>query len=226
MVTCSSVTLGNTLNLVLLANGIGALRGGLGGIDDLVSESLGNALEGTECGILGTLVHQVKRLVDAAERGDIHSLAADNTTGADTGRILTGTSVGGSLNKDLDRVLASKQVDELKGLLDGLESKLLLTVGAVASDHNSVNKTFNEGALNLLEAALLVAAGSVGAEDLLFNFLHVDVVSKRGFGADNALVAPHAETFGFAGEFDNLFVLVNFGTNFLVNYSVHLGFKG
>lgn len=198
----------------------------LGGVDDLVSEAFGNALEGTESGVLGTLVHQIERLVDAAERGDIDSLAADDTTGADTGRILTGTSVSGSLNKDLDRVLAGKQVDELKGLLDGLESELLLTVGAVAGDHNSVNKTFNEGALNLLEAALLVATGSVGAEDLLLNLLNVNVISKRGFRADNALVAPHAETFGFAREFDNLFVLVYFSTNdILVNYSVHLGSK-
>jgi len=226
MGTCSSVTFGNALNLVLLANGVRALSGGLGGVDDLVGEGLGDTLEGTESGVLRALVHQVERLVNAAEGRDINGLTTHNTTGTNTGGVLTGTSVGTGINKDLDRVLASEQVDELKGLLNDAEGVLLLTVGAVTGNHNGADEALNEGALDLLELALLVATGGEGNKDLLLNSLDVDVVRKGGFGADNAFVAPSAEKLGLNGELGvGLIVIVLVGLD-VFDHVCHVVFKG
>ena len=195
----------------------------LGGVDDLVGESLSNALEGAESGLLSTLVHEVESLINATERGDIDGLAADDTTRTNTSGVLTGTGIGASVNKDLKGVLAGKQVDELEGLLNDLEGLLLFTVSAGSRGHDSVDEALNKGALDLLEATLLVAASGVRHEDLLFDSFDVDIIFKGGFIAHNALIAPSAETEGLASEKGLVVTTLGLGISIVI---CHLVFKG
>ena len=77
---------------------------------------------------------------------------------------------------DLDGVLPSEQVDQLHGLLDDLDGHLLLTVVAGRGGHEHAREALNDGALGLLEAALLVAAGRVRHEHLLTDGFDLEVV--------------------------------------------------
>lgn len=52
-----SVGLGDTLELVLLLDGV-AVGGSLGGVDQLVSETLGNGLDVAESGLAGSGAQQ------------------------------------------------------------------------------------------------------------------------------------------------------------------------
>ena len=90
-------------------------------------------------------------LVDPAERGDIDGLATDGTLGADTGGVLTGTSVDDGVNEnlggygnvslrilalllaecaDLDGVLVGEEVDDLERVRDDADGQELLAVVA------------------------------------------------------------------------------------------------
>jgi hypothetical protein len=68
------------------------VRRALGSVDQLVSQALRNGLDVAEGGLAGAGGQQEDGLVHTAQGGDIHSLAADHTGGADTGGILTGTA--------------------------------------------------------------------------------------------------------------------------------------
>merc|ERR1711937_1044073 len=84
-ISSSSVTLGDSLNLVLLLDGVGvSLANTLGGGDDLVGEALAHALVGSEGGFSGTLAHQVDRLVHSSQWADIDGLTSDGTAGSDS----------------------------------------------------------------------------------------------------------------------------------------------
>lgn len=65
----SSVTLGDSLDLVLLLDGVavGSCAGALGGGDDLVSEGLGHGLQTAEGGLSGASGHVVDCLVHSSE---------------------------------------------------------------------------------------------------------------------------------------------------------------
>ena len=76
----SSVTLGNSLDFVLLPDSERSTRGSLGGVDELVSKGLLDALQRAEGGFTGTLDDQIDSLVDSAEGGDVDCLSAHGTT--------------------------------------------------------------------------------------------------------------------------------------------------
>jgi hypothetical protein len=76
----SSVTLGNSLDFVLLPDSERSTRGSLGGVDELVSKGLLDALQRAESGFAGTLDDQVDSLVDSAEGRDVDCLSAHGTT--------------------------------------------------------------------------------------------------------------------------------------------------
>lgn len=105
-----SVGLGDTLQLVLLLDSV-RVAAALGGVDQLLSEALGNRLDVAERSLAGTGGEKRNGLVDAAEGRDIDSLATDGTGGTDTGRVFAGTAVDNGVNGDLDGVLVGHQVD-------------------------------------------------------------------------------------------------------------------
>jgi len=118
-----TVGLGNTLELVLLLDGVRGRRL-LGSVDKLISEALSNGLHVAEGGLTGTGGEEPdglrrkflsekqaiknKRLfylVDAAEGRHINSLATDSAGGTNAGRVFAGTSVDDSIDEDLNGVL-------------------------------------------------------------------------------------------------------------------------
>lgn len=192
---CSSVTLGNSLDLILLLDGEGVGTGTdtLGGSDDLVGEALSESLVGSERALSGALADQVDGLVDSSQRRDIDSLSADGTAGTDSGGVLTGTAVLDGVEEDLERVLAGEQVDDLKGLLEVTDGHLLLTILAASANHELVDEALEDGAGNLLEALLLVLAGGVGNVDLGLGALDGQVVGEGLLRALDTFVSPLAE---------------------------------
>lgn len=105
-----SVGLGDTLELVLLLDGV-RVGGSLSGVDQLLSEALSNGLDVAESGLTGTDGEEGDGLVDAAEGRDIDGLATDGTGGTDTGGVFAGTAVDDGIDGDLDGVLVGHDVD-------------------------------------------------------------------------------------------------------------------
>lgn len=65
------------------------VRRTLRSIDQLVSQALRNRLDVPEGGLSGTSCQQVDSLVYPPQRGNIHGLSPDNSSGSDTCSILT-----------------------------------------------------------------------------------------------------------------------------------------
>jgi len=183
-----TVGLGDTLQLILLLDGVGVGRA-LGGVDELISKALSNGLDVAESRLTGTDGQEGDSLVDAAEGGDIDGLATDGTSGTDTGGIFTGTGVDDGINENLDGVLVGEKVDDLESVLDDTDSHELLSVVA-AVHHQGVGETLNNGALGLAETLGGEATGSVGQVD---GGLDLDVVDQGDILDLDIVVGPLVE---------------------------------
>ena len=200
--SCSSVTLGNSLDLILLSDGEGVTGGdSLGGVDEFVGEGLSHRLVGSEGRLSGSLAEQVDSLVDSSEGRDINSLSSDSTTGTDSSGILSGTGLNDGLEDDLKGVLVSEQVDDLKGLSEDANGHLLLTVLATTTDHKLVDKSLENWALDLLESLLLVFTSGIRNKNLSFVSLDGQISIKGLLRALETLVRPLTKELGLNGEF-------------------------
>lgn len=198
---CSTVTLGNSLDFILLSDGEGVtLSDTLGGVDELVSESLSHALVGSESRFSRSLAEQVDSLVDSSEGRNINSLPSDGTTGADTGGVLSGTGLNDGLEDDLKGILISEQVDDLKSLLEDADGHLLLTILARVSAHELVDKSLENWAVDFCESLLLILAGSVGGINLSLLLLDSQVSNESLLRALDSLIGPLAEKLGLNSE--------------------------
>lgn len=194
------VALGNTLELVLLLDGV-RVGGTLGSVDQLISEALSNGLDVAESGLASTSGEEVDGLVDPAEGGDIDGLATDGTSRANTGGVLTGTGVDNGVDEDLDGVLVGEEVDDLKGVLDNADSHELLAV-VTAVHHHGVGEPLNNGALGLAETLDGKATSGVGQVD---GGANLDVVLEGDILDLNVLEGPlveQADTLSISGNLD------------------------
>ena len=116
---------------------------------------------GSEGGLSGSLAEQVDSLVDSSERGNIDGLSSDGTTGTNTGGVLSGTGLNDGFKDDLEGVLISEQVDNLKSLFEDADSLLLLTILARVTNHELIDESLENGAVDLSESLLLILAGGV-----------------------------------------------------------------
>jgi hypothetical protein len=135
----------------------------LGGVNDLVREALRHGAHAAESRLTSTSGDECDRSVDTAERRDINSLATDDTTRADTGRVFTGRRLEDGIDKDLDGVLVSREMDDLEGVLDNADSNQLLAI-VTAVHHEGIGKTLHNRALSLAEALNIVPPSTVGHE--------------------------------------------------------------
>ena len=94
------VSLGHTLDLVLLLDGVAVGRP-LCGVHDLVGQALGDGLDVAESSFTSTGGQEPDGHVDTTKRRDIDSLAADNTSRTNAAGILTGTGVDNGVDDDL-----------------------------------------------------------------------------------------------------------------------------
>lgn len=92
-----------------------------------------------ESGLSGANGDEGDGLVDSSERGHIDSLSSDGTLGTNSGRVLSGTGVDDSVDKNLDGVLVGEEVDDLEGVGNDSDSHELLTVVS-AVHHQAVRK--------------------------------------------------------------------------------------
>merc|ERR1719150_2729707 len=111
-----SVGLGNTLQFVLLLDSV-AVGGALGSIDELVGEAFGDGLNVPKSRLPGSSAEQPDGLVDSPEGGDVHSLTPHSSSATDAGRVLTWARVNDGVHNNLERVLSSQEMDNLKGVL-------------------------------------------------------------------------------------------------------------
>jgi hypothetical protein len=193
------VGLGNTLQLILLLDGVG-VAASLGSVDKLLSKALSNRLDVAERGLTGTGCQEGDGLVDTAERGNIDGLSADGTGGTDTGGVFAGTAVDDGVNGNLDRVLVGHEVDDLESVGNNADSHKLLSVVA-AVHHQRVGETLNDGAVGLAEALDGIPTSGVRNVDRRPD---LDVVSQRDVPDLNILVAPAVEQLDAADLSDDL----------------------
>ena len=97
---CLTVRLGNTLELVLLLDGV-AVGGALGGVDKLVGEALADGLDVAEGRHARTRDEQVDGLVDATQRRHVTRLSSHGTGRANTCRVLARATVDDGVDQDL-----------------------------------------------------------------------------------------------------------------------------
>ena len=161
----SAVTLGNFFDFFLLLEGVGRLKVSFLNVDELISQNFSNGLLGPEGVLSHSLGDQVDGLVDSSEGRDVHSLLSDHTTSSDSGGVLSGTGLDNCVDKDLEGVSSGEEVDNLESVSHNSDGLYLLTsVSAVELERS--DEALNNGAESLSELLGLVAASSVGHEDL------------------------------------------------------------
>ena len=114
-------------------------------------------------------------------------MSSDSTTTTNSSGVFSGSGVCNSINENLKGVLSGKEVYNFKSLLHDSHSHLLFT--AVSSlHHHRIGESFDEGAVNFLEASLLISASGEGQEYLSFLRLDVDVGKEGKVLASDALI--------------------------------------
>ena len=76
----SSITLGDSLDLVLFTHCEGIGSWALSCVNDFISKALSNGFHASESRFAGSFAEEVNSLVNSAEWGNIDGLSADNTT--------------------------------------------------------------------------------------------------------------------------------------------------
>lgn len=197
---CSlSVRLGNSLQLILLLDGIRVGRS-LSSVDEFLSQALSNGLDVSERSLSSTNGQQSNSLVDSSQRRDIDSLSSNGTRRTDSSGVFSGTSVDNSVNENLQGVLLSQESNDFKGVLDNSDSLELLTVVS-AVHHQRVGETLDNGALSLSESLRSVLAGRVREVDRLSD---ENVVSKGNVLDLNVVKGPLVEKLDLTSIGDNI----------------------
>ena len=143
----------------------------LGGSDDLIGQGLGHGFVGSESALSGSLADQVDSLVHSSQWGDINGLSSHGTTGTNSCGVFSGTTLNDCLEKDLEWVLTGEEVDDIKGLSEDSDSHLLFTVLSVLTNHESVDESLGNWALDLLETFFLIFTSSVWDKHLRLDIL-------------------------------------------------------
>ena len=154
-----TVTLGNSLDLILFLDGIRVGRSS-GGIDDLISQALRDRLKVSETSLSGSGADKVDGIIDSSEWRHIDGLSSNNSGSSNSGGIFSWSGVDDSINKDLDRVLVSQKVDDLKGVSADSVSHQLLTIISSTS-HKTTGKSLNNWTTSLTETLLGVSSSGM-----------------------------------------------------------------
>jgi len=202
----SSVTLGDSLDLILLLHGVGVgLTDTLGGGNNLVSQVLGHWFVGSERGLSGTLGHKVDSLVDSSHWGHINSLSSNGTTGTDSCGVFSGSSLHDGFEQNLEWVLSSGEVNDLKGSSENSHSLLFFTILSMMTNHESIGESLSDWALNLLETFFLVLTSSVWDVHLGLDGLNGKVWGEGLLWALDSFIWPLTKKLWGDSEFDSIF---------------------
>jgi len=127
---------------------------------------------GSESSFSGSLADQVDGLVDSSEWGHIDGLSSDGTTGTDSCGVFSGSTLDEGLEHDLKWVLSGEEVDDFETLSENSYADLLFTVLSVHTNHEGVDESLGNWALDLLETFFLIFTSSVWDKHLRFDALN------------------------------------------------------
>ena len=176
-----------------------------GGSDDFISKDLTHGFVGSEAGVSGSFTHEVDSLIDSSEWGDIDSLSSDSSSGTNSSGVFSGSSLNDSLEQDGKWVLSSKKVDHLEGLSEDSDSELFLTVLSMVTDHELIDESLSDWALDLLESLLLIFTGGVWDVHLGFCGFAGKVVDEGLLTALNFVIRPFTKKHWGNSKFNSIF---------------------
>lgn len=104
------IALRHPLQLVLLLDGI-RVAASLCGVDELLGEALGDALDVAERGLARADGQEGDGLIDPAQWGHVDGLATDGASGADARAVFAGPAVDDCVDGDLQGVRVACDVD-------------------------------------------------------------------------------------------------------------------
>ena len=104
------ITLRHPLQLVLLLDRV-AVAAPLGGVDQLLGQALGDALDVTERCLARADRQEGNGLVHAPQGRHVDGLPAHGPGGTDTGAVLAGAAVDNGVDGDLDGILIGEDVN-------------------------------------------------------------------------------------------------------------------
>uniref|UniRef100_A0A6G5A3W5 Putative secreted protein n=1 Tax=Rhipicephalus microplus TaxID=6941 RepID=A0A6G5A3W5_RHIMP len=171
----STVGFCNTLELVLLLDRVAVGRT-LGCIYQLISQALCNGFDVAEGTLTGTCAEQPDGLVHPAQWRHINGLTTHCASTPNACGVFTRSTVDNGIHYDLQWVLSSKKVNDLKRVLHDLHCKQLLAIVA-AMHHHGVGQTLHNGALGLAKPLGCITTRGVG-QVLGMLLLHCNVVSE------------------------------------------------
>ena len=100
----------------------------------------------SESGFSRSLAHQIDGLVDSSQWGDINSLSSNSTSGTNSSRVLSGTTLDDSLEQDFQWVDTGEKVNNLKNLSEDSDSLLLLTILSMVTAHELIDESLDNWA--------------------------------------------------------------------------------
>ena len=204
--TSSSVTLGNSLDLILLLHGVRVgLTDTLRGSDDFVTEHFSHALVRSEASLSRSFANQIDSLVHSSKWRHINSLSSHGTAGTNSGGVLSSSTLDDSFKKNFEWILSRKQMNDFESLSENSDSDLFLTVLSVHTNHELIDESFGDWAGDFLESLLLIFTSSVWDVHLGFNTLYREVVRQRLLRALDTFISPFSKKHWFNSELTHRF---------------------
>ena len=118
----STISLSDLLDFFLLLQSVRRLEVALLDVDELVSQNFSNGLLRPEGVLADSLGDQVDSLVDSSEGRHVHCLLSNHTSSTNSGGVFSGRTVSNCFEENLYWIFSSLQMDDLKGLLNNVES--------------------------------------------------------------------------------------------------------
>jgi len=104
-------------------------------------------------------------------------LSFDRPTFTNSLRVFSGPTALDSFDENTERVLFGLKMDQLEGLLNN-QTGFQFLAAIPTMEHNSIDESFNNGAVGFSESEYLVLAGGVGDENLGFDSLKCNMIFK------------------------------------------------
>merc|ERR1712240_772336 len=161
--------------LVLFLDGV-TVGATLGGVNDLVTETLCDRLDIPEGSLTSPGAQEPDGLVNPPQWRDVHNLTSDCSSPTNSCGIFTRSGVDDSIDHDLQWVLSSPKMNYLEAVLDDPHSHQLLAI-VPSVHHQRVDQTLHNRALSFTETLCSVPASRV-RKKLGILLLNCDVVRQ------------------------------------------------
>ncbi len=131
-------------------------------------------------------------MIESSERRNIDSLSLDITTLSDSGRVFSWTSIVDSSDENIDWVLSSLEIDNLKSLFDNSNSLEFLT-GVSSVELKGSDKSLDNWHSGFSELSELVSSSSVGNVYLALSFLNGNEILKGNVLDYDLVIIPFSK---------------------------------